>query len=179
MTVFFLDCEASSLSWNSYPIEIAWGSCETEIQRYLISPASVVAWQDWSYRSQRIHGISKNQLLRQGVSPEAVCDAIEAALIGRSTYTDNPDWDAMWLGKLFCACARELPPIDIQNIDSLLIELLCPDPKGRLEGLKQVLRLKAKARGLVNQRHRAAADVEFLLTAYELAVQQSRDQNDP
>ena len=167
---FFLDFEASSLSWESYPIEVAWGNDKSNIESYLISPESILTWNDWNVESQKIHKISRQELINSGVSPDSVCEHMVKKLSNCVVYTDNPDWEGLWTRALFKSCTKQLPPIDIRHIDSLLIETVCPDTSERINGLFEILQLKSKARKLVKGQHRAAIDVEYLITLYELAL---------
>jgi hypothetical protein len=166
---FFLDFEASSLSWESYPIEVAWGNELSNIMSYLISPESIDSWTDWNPESEKIHKINRLELIESGTNPTKVCELIANDLSSNVVYTDNPDWDSLWLRRLFMSCDVILPPIDIRHVDSLLIETVCPDPINRINGLFNILQLKSSSRKMVKGRHRAAVDVEYLINLYKLA----------
>lgn len=169
MSIYFIDFESSSLSWNSYPIEVAWGKSIIDIQSYLISPREVEEWDDWNTESEKLHMLSREQIESVGEHPNIVCDALSKELTGKTVYSDNPNWDCMWLTKLFFVCNLPIPSIDFRHIDSLLIEIISPNPDDRVEGLYKALKLKAQARKMVVGRHRATLDVEYLIRLYELA----------
>lgn len=169
--IYFIDIEASSLSWDSYPIEISWGTNFDDIKNFLISPEFIPEWNDWDDNAQKIHGIKRNELIKNGENPFTVCNEIINELSNQDVYSDNPCHDAMWLYNLFKSCKVDAPPINVLNIDSLLIQLVCPNKKDRIKGLLNILELKSMARGIVNGRHRADIDVNYLIQLTTLAKQ--------
>jgi len=80
MTPRFLDIEASSLSMDSYPIEVAWSDNYGTIESHLINPYSVEYWTDWDYNAQQIHGISRKQCREEGISPEKLCHRMKNSI---------------------------------------------------------------------------------------------------
>lgn len=68
----FLDFEASGI--QGLPIQIAYGSCEDDLQCHLIKPLSV--WHEdeslWDYNAEDIHGFSKNYVNEYGVNAKTV-----------------------------------------------------------------------------------------------------------
>ena len=172
--LFFLDFEASSLSWESYPIEVAWGNELSNIESYLISPESIESWKDWNPESEKIHNISRLKLIQSGINPSKVCEMVTQNLSNCIVYTDNPCWDSLWIRRLFISCNIDLPPIDIRHIDSLLIETVCPNLSDRINGLFNILQLKVKSREMVKGQHRAAQDVEYLINLYKLAKNRTK-----
>lgn len=170
MEPLFIDFEASSLSFESYPIEIAWGGAVGGIESFLISPEDVLGWSDWSLHSQRIHGLKKKDLLVNGLSPVDVITKVGEKLEGRDVYSDNPDFDGMWFNKLYLGAGIKPPMINLLHIDSLLIETVCPFASNRLEGLQEILHLKVSARNKVAIHHRAYYDVMYLIELWKLAL---------
>jgi spore cortex formation protein SpoVR/YcgB (stage V sporulation) len=67
--VWFVDFEASGIALDSYPIEIAIVSAETEYHA-LIRP--VYYWTHWSFDAQDMHGISRETLLADGLEPSLI-----------------------------------------------------------------------------------------------------------
>ncbi len=165
----FLDLEASSLSWNSYPIEIAWGNSLDNIENYLISPKNIKEWTDWSGDSEGLHGISRAMLMEKGVEPSVICSKFQQASQGCEVYTNNPCWDAMWLHKLFYFAGQDIPSVDIKHSDELFSKTLCTSTEKRLEGLYFCLKLKRRVSDEMRNRHRASVDVEYLIRTYNLA----------
>jgi hypothetical protein len=165
----FLDFEASSLSSNSYPIEVAWSLSDASIESYLISPAGMEHWTDWSMLSETIHGISRNKLLTDGKSPQWICQRMNDQLSGRCVYTDNPLYDGMWLAELFSAAGHRVK-FKLALIDELLFGRVYPDPAARSAAMENILQMKAQARARVGGQHRAKLDVQYLIELYALAT---------
>ena len=125
MNPVFLDCEASSLHrLDSYPIEVAWGFPNGEVESHLIDPAAYPAdWLDWDPAAQAVHGLSRAYLRAHGQAPEDLAEAIEQALAGQAVYSDAPAFDNFWLRRLFQAVERDCP-IECRPIEQLLRPLL-------------------------------------------------------
>jgi hypothetical protein len=68
----FIDFEASSLNKDSYPVEVAWVFEDGRSRSFLIRPAP--GWTDWSAEAEAIHGISRDQLDRDGVEVSIIVD---------------------------------------------------------------------------------------------------------
>jgi hypothetical protein len=103
MSIVFLDFEASSLMRGSFPIEIGWCDEHGAGQAHLIKPAD--DWTEWSFKSQDLHGITREQLEREGLPVEVIARRAYAAMGTATTriYSDNPIHDGMWLQKLLDA----------------------------------------------------------------------------
>jgi hypothetical protein len=95
----FLDIEASGLTDDSYPIELAWvfedGSGG---ESHLIRPAP--GWTAWSAAAEATHGIARARLEAEGEPAEAVARRAVAALAGHDLYASAPLWDGRWLSDL-------------------------------------------------------------------------------
>jgi hypothetical protein len=96
--IVFLDFEASSLSKKSVPIEVAWVFQNGNSRSSLIRPAS--DWTDWSPEAERIHGISRELLLNEGVPVEQIAAEMIEVLSGHELYASAPSWDGKWLSVL-------------------------------------------------------------------------------
>lgn len=169
---FFIDIEASSLASGSYPIEVAWGQTPETIESHLISPEHISSWTDWSPASERLHGIPRNQLLDQGQPPGWVARRINAALGGQTVYCDNPDYDRHWLDELFKKSGGLKPDFEIACADRLLLMHLSSFLTSHVAAQQRLEQLKALARVHLQERHRAAKDVAFLLTLYRLVMRE-------
>lgn len=98
--MIFLDFEASSLSNNSYPIEVGW--CDHALTRgwsAIIRPHPDM-WGDWSPAAEAIHGLSRERIERDGMPLAEVMAKLNADLAGEEVISDNPGHEAMWLGEL-------------------------------------------------------------------------------
>ena len=134
----FLDFEASSLASASYPIEVAWSLPDGVIESHLISPAGIERWTDWSTQAERLHGISRAQLLAEGKAPAWICRRLNEQLAGQTVYTDAPDYDRAWLDELFSACWGGVPSFTLASADELLVGMLAhdiPESGGCLAGV--------------------------------------------
>lgn len=110
-----LDIEASSLDAGSFPIEIAWVDATGRGVTYLISPR--FNWNGWSPVSERLHGISRRMLDAEGIPAITVAQMAHTALHDRIIYSDNPAFDAYWLGMLLELIGQS--PLDVKDFDKL------------------------------------------------------------
>jgi hypothetical protein len=165
----FLDFEASSLSPQSYPIELAWSLADGSVESHLISPRGIETWTDWDPEAERIHGIPRDLLLAQGQPPSLVCRFANEQLSGKLVYCDAPSFDGMWLAKLFSICRDVYPGFELRHIDDLLVTMICAEVSGRPRAFARIASLKTEARKRKPQRHRAAWDVEYLVQLWQLA----------
>ena len=104
--VAFVDLEASSLSSSSYPTEIGWavvhedgaitsGSC------LIRPPAKWTMYANaWSAASERLTGITREMLDRDGLPPGEALTRFLDAVGDRDLFSDAPDFDTHWLGML-------------------------------------------------------------------------------
>jgi hypothetical protein len=171
MRPIFLDCEASSLSHDSYPIEIAWSDEQGNIESHLINPYGYPKdYTDWAPDAQAIHGLSRNFLSKKGKHPEVVANRLNQALKGKVVYTDAPDFDGMWVNRLLDAVNMKRS-FEFGNVESLLrknlpMEYWLSDSSGRFH--VNALYVKARKQcGL--DAHRAANDVAYLLELYRIS----------
>lgn len=164
----FVDVEASSLSPDSYPIEIAWSLEDGSIESHLINPDHVEEWTDWSTRAQTVHGLSRTYLAEHGEHPDAVAHRMNQALAGKVVYTDSIIYDSMWLGELFEGemIPRQFGIKDIwqlfetvqpePSLDAIMLDAMALDKRFMNHARKAYDAAWSKVEG---QRHRAAVDV--------------------
>lgn len=108
--IYFLDLEASSLSRDSFPIEIAWVDGDGQGESYLIRPAEewlnpLTGSPDWSAASERVHGISLRQLEDEGKPHDWVARRAAKVLASRRvTAASNAEtFDEAWTTRLLQA----------------------------------------------------------------------------
>ena len=84
MTLIALDFEASCLPRHgrSYPIEIGIADEHGLIRSWLIRPPDAWAGWGWTQEAERLHGISKEQLARDGLPPARVVAELEPYVRG-------------------------------------------------------------------------------------------------
>ena len=163
----FLDFEASSLSHNSHPIEVAWSDEQGQLQSYLIKPED--GWADWdSFAEQAIHRISRVQLHKEGHSAEFVVAKMRQQLSGKSVYSADPAFDRMWCEKLFdyqgdsSALPFKVAGFEVALQQHYAIKDL-PDEA-------QIIAIQTEVRNAIGSRHRAAVDVQYLRDVYKALV---------
>jgi hypothetical protein len=154
----FLDFEASSLGKKSYPIEVGWVFEHGREAEFLIRPAP--AWTDWDLDSEAMHGISREQLLREGTPHEEVCERLVEMFKGNLVYASSPPWDGRWLSMLLRAAGRPRHLLRLRDTEETFAEAA----RARL-GAKAdeaaVAEIVAMARAIVEAQpatHRALAD---------------------
>lgn len=156
----FIDFEASGLGPFSWPIEVGWALEDGVTDAVLISPSPSWSMDAWDPKAERLHGISLRVLSDLGLDPAEACKRIEAALAGRTVYSDAPDWDGFWMLRLFQAAGRrcEIKLHDFARV----MPPLSDSAKAKL--LQQADRLAPR-------RHRASEDALHLFTIHRLAVE--------
>lgn len=106
-----LDFEASSLSADSWPIEVglSWlAGREVVSWSSLIRPANEWPLSAWSPASEQVHGIPFETLF-DAPTPQTVTSKLRALLAGRSPVSDAPDFDGRWLERLMNATGAPVP----------------------------------------------------------------------
>lgn len=120
--MIIFDVEASGLSDDSYPIEVAWqDSNDPEcFDSFLINPNET--WKHWDdYAEQEIHHISRNTLQLEGISTTDACIRLNTKLAGKTIYSDAVEYDQKWLLKL-CDESGIAPEFSIGSIYQFIDE---------------------------------------------------------
>ncbi len=155
--VTFIDVEASALE-NGYPIEIGWATVDVpgralkRVESFLIRPPAIWLEREdgWSEASFRIHGITVEKLLADGVSPEEAIDRLDAALAGWTVFSDSPK-DQEWLDRLYRDGTTWIRPRPFFRKDvAVVLERRDTDEMRVHAALKE--------RGRATRKHRAADD---------------------
>ncbi len=163
----FLDFEASSLSDDSYPIEVGWVFEDGREEAHLIRPAA--HWRDWDPEAETIHHIPRERLLAEGEAPADVARRMLEVLSGHQLYASAPSWDGKWLSVLLRGARLPRHALRLKDTDEAQIEtareILRPVLLGdELQGA--VMKVLKVARGQPREpAHRALADArQELLT---------------
>ncbi|HEC75284.1 MAG TPA: hypothetical protein ENI26_13085 [Methylophaga aminisulfidivorans] len=159
----FLDFEASSLSYKSHPIEVAWSDRTGKIVSFLIKPEP--SWTDWDeYAEKSIHLISREKLINEGFPAGMVIEKMTQALTDSKVYTSDASFDSMWCQKLFdCDPISKSLPFQFRDFHSLL------ESHFGVEGMPSestMLITQKRVRENIGVRHRASADVQYLRDLY-------------
>lgn len=101
-----IDIEASGLASNSYPIEVGIVLGDGQKFQCLIKP--LPHWQHWDEHAQALHGITREQLQRDGVDIKTVCKKINEFCKGRTLYSDCWVADYRWLNLLFAEASVKM-----------------------------------------------------------------------
>ncbi|SHJ12699.1 DNA polymerase III, epsilon subunit [Palleronia salina] len=110
-----LDFEASSLSQESWPIEVGLSWIENgHVQTWssLIRPDPAWDLDDWSPQSAEVHGIPLSEL--EDAPPAAEVAEVFFDVVGRRRLaSDAPEFEVRWLSRLLQAPGRvEIPLIE-------------------------------------------------------------------
>lgn len=165
----FIDIEATGFAADAYPIEVAWSLPTGEIHRCLISPETVPAWNTWSVEAERVHGIDRERLIRNGWPPDYVADRLTADLGGRTVYSDAPDYDRPWLQRLFDALDRTLP-CTFDHVDELLLRTVRKPDEPIWQAVVRIDELKREIAALSSGKHAAGYDVGYLLALWRRTI---------
>jgi hypothetical protein len=173
----FLDFEASSLSDDSYPIEVAWVFEDGRGESYLIHPAD--GWNDWGATAEAIHGIERARLFSDGTPVETVAARMIAALSGHDLAASAPSWDGKWISVLLRGAGMPRHALRLRDTDEIIRESVAvilserlpaaaiPDVAGRvMRALENIDRPQPAHRAMAD----AAAERERWIAACDLAV---------
>lgn len=164
----FLDVEATGFGPDSHPIEIAWSDEAGEIHRCLIDPTPVPEWTDWSAEAERVHGIDRDRLRRNGWPPDYVANLLTQALKDKTVYTDAPDYDGRWIARLFAAVGQPVP-FRCEHIDELLLSILRTPEAPVWQAMVRIDQLKREVAAVSAGKHSAGYDVGYLLQLWRRA----------
>lgn len=118
----WLDFEASSLNPGSFPTEVGWAiiSDGTVVSGgWLIRPLPewLAVPGTWSAESERLTGISRAMLDRDGHPVAEVVALLTATIRNRLLLSDNPPFDGYWFDLLFNAAGMTSADWTIDDAD--------------------------------------------------------------
>lgn len=159
----FLDFEASSLGPHSYPIEVGWVFEDGQAEGYLIRPAP--GWVDWDPIAEQIHGISREDLEQNGLSPNVVAARMMAELKDYQILASAPSWDGKWLSALLRAAGLPRRALTLTRTDDVIAALARQQLVGKMPDVaarETVADLIAEVRaGEGVPEHRALSDARI------------------
>lgn len=83
----FIEFEVSGHSYRCYPIQVAWSLPDGRVTSRFINPTSVIGWEKWdAFEESDVHGISRERLSEEGLSPKSVAYALNSTLKGQTVY---------------------------------------------------------------------------------------------
>ncbi len=170
----FMDFEASGLSPESYPIQVAWSAADGSVTEcWFIEPAPAYGWaleEAWDASAERVHGIPFATLLEQGKPAALIAARMNEQLGGQIIYVDGGAFDQIWCGQLFAAADLEQLFV-IGDYWDLILEIL-PPSQTRQSGWQYALQDAAWKRVQLSsggRRHHADTDVRYLVELYRIA----------
>ncbi len=116
---YIIDIEASSLSSNSYPIEIGLALENGERICFLIRPEN--EWTEWDKAAENVHHITQKVLFDCGLTVKEVAKKLNNRLKGKTLYSDGWAVDKSWINRLFFA-ARVDMEFEVSPIERILSE---------------------------------------------------------
>lgn len=177
----FLDFEASSLSEDSYPIEVAWVFEDGTGESYLIRPAP--GWTDWRATAEAIHGIERERLFSEGTPHEIVAARMIEALDGHDLLASAPSWDGKWMSVLLRAADKPRHALTVRDTDLAIAETIRAILSERMaedvaEGVTGRILRALQAADRHAPAHRAMADALEERTRWLTAVELARAERD-
>lgn len=157
-----IDCEASGLEKESYPIEVGYTLSNGETFSYYIKPEP--SWTYWDPKAQDIHGIKRETLFEIGLPAYEVALKLNSQLAGEIIYSDASDWENFWINVLFNSVGLERF-FEIRSIQDLfIVRSGIPQHSGFYRKRKALFR---DTPGIVQ--HRAGDDSKIIQKAFILS----------
>lgn len=119
MSPCFIDIEASGLEPGCHPVEVGWATLAGRQGSVLIAPPRVWGADRWDPAAERLHGISRPWLLKNGVTPAEALVAFEEATRGLVLVSDAPGQDGHWL-RMLTAAAGSRTTITLKDFHQTL-----------------------------------------------------------
>lgn len=166
--IAIIDFEASSLNSGSYPIEL--GVClpdtryaESKLIRPVPKWCSPTRKSGWSYESQQIHGISFEQLEKEGEDAKDVVNWFFEVVGNRTIVSDAPEFDQYWLHTLIKDSGIEKNLPLLERIQFLWVKCAKFDSK-LVESAISLAKIKEPPT------HRALNDVKHMMKVFEIIL---------
>jgi DNA polymerase III epsilon subunit-like protein len=168
-SLVFVDCEATGLHVQSYPVSVGLAWCDGRSQGMLVRPHADWASRPWSPMSLRIHGITPARLVSEGRTAEEVANWINAECSGRIVVSDAPAFESHWLGTLFSA-VRIPPQFQLADISAVVSHFLQAAVPHLSDEARQDIWLRASRQALLLYPHTHVAEEDALGVAMGLRM---------
>jgi hypothetical protein len=145
-----IDIEASGFGSASYPVEI--GIVLPDGSSWCTLVSREPDWTHWDGEAERLHGITRELLLRHGRPVPVVAAELNRHLEDRRVYSDNWAHDFAWLATLFERAGIERR-FALHHLNELMDEAAMARFDAERERVSGTLELK---------RHRASSDAKLL-----------------
>jgi DNA polymerase III epsilon subunit-like protein len=138
--VSIVDVESCGLHHGSYPIEVGICDLDLDMQSRLIRPHSSWDKWNWSFSSEKVHGISRDTLLSGGHDLVEVATFLNERLSGRIVLSDAVSNDEKWLHLLFAAADLRME-FEVEIFDEAMLLTAGGDVSvfERVEGVTQAV----------------------------------------
>jgi hypothetical protein len=150
--IVFLDFEASSLSDDSYPIEVGWVFEDGREESHLIRPAP--DWTDWDPMAEAVHHIALERLLAEGTPHDVVAHRVLEVLGPHEVYASAPSWDGKWLSVLLRGAGLPRHAMRLKDTDAAQLDAA----RGLGETAADVIERARQAAEALPVSHRALDD---------------------
>lgn len=164
----FIDFEASSLSPQSWPIEvgIAWlDGNRVVVESKLIKPDPSWPEGDWNPESEAVHNIPRSDL-EDAEPAKDVAQWLQSVTIGRTLVSDAPEFDQRWLDRLLSTVEEPLH-MQIDDLNRILRIAFSHE-----DGIVAPGRLHYAYKNRMSRKviHRAGSDAANLAYAYRAGL---------
>jgi DNA polymerase III alpha subunit (gram-positive type) len=158
-----IDVEASGFGVSSFPIEVAIAHIDGRFSdSFLINPETAKGWHHWDKEAEKIHGIQRLTLVKEGISVHEAAERLNSWLSEHHVVSDNARFDQEWLDELF----REANNVAYFTVDSLQ-----EDAGSELvQSMQNIQKIKKR-------KHRALDDVLQIIDEMKLALTQLEQSN--
>lgn len=181
----FTDIEASSLDVGSFPIEIGWSGVDLVPHHFLIKPHESWTRVFWNPQSEKIHNISWEKLMDEGIDPLEAAERIIDAFRQKIIVSDSPFYEAKWFLRLFETLGIDgkfvrRDPVNrvmtsIVDIHEAWGEAIKIEGSGRWNNLEEVMDVTGKVIETFPHTHRASNDAIQLAASFKILVEPEWD----
>ena len=182
--IVFLDFEASSLGKRGFPVEVGWVFEDGRAEEHLIRPAP--GWEEWDAGAERVHGLSRERLARDGEAHDAVARRMVETLSGHDLLASAPSWDGQWLSRLLRAAGLPRHALRLRDTEEARREAAVAalaaegrDPAREEALVARVLAEVAEDASAATPEHRALADARREMTLWRGMADRIRRGLDP
>lgn len=119
--VLFVDFESSGLQNGSYPVEMAVCGLDLQPRSFLIRPHPTWSMDDWSFVSERVHGISRQQTEDEGIPIDDLMEMLQDSYRGIWLLSDNVGMDRYWFLRMATAASEMIyKPVFYDHMEYLV-----------------------------------------------------------
>lgn len=176
----FTDIEASALGAGSFPIEIGWAGVDLVPHHFLIKPHQTWTKEFWNPESEKVHNISWEQLMEEGINPKEAAERVIDAFRQKLIISDNPSYEAKWFLRLFEAVDIKADFVFRNHFDEVMTyirdlyeawgEAANIEGTGRWENVQKIIGVTEAVMRTFPHTHRASDDAVQLAATFKILV---------